>query len=413
MRSRSVAPLVLALACLLPARAQDGPAPAGDAPAGPAAATGWAGAWDTTFGRLDLEQEGARVRGAYPAGEVEGQVAGRRLTFRYTEADVAGEGWFELSPDGRTFAGRWRERGGDERAWKDWAGTRLPPPDRFDGLFETGYGPLRLEQVGAKLSGSYRWEGSAGTLDGAVEGGRATFRWVEGKGQGTGWFEVEGDALRGGWRAGSEGEFKPWEGTRRRGAPGARWLFVLEAHWEHTLEEPEYAFGDMLAAYFRRQPQVQVRRRRFHDRVDLLRALEELPFLPGPVVLLVAAHGTEGKLAAGPDDVPASALAPALDRAPNVTLLHFSSCDMLTGPEAGKLRAGLTRREALPVSGYATAVDWSASALLEMLYLDLVLGRGYAPGKAAAVVRRELRFAGDAAQEGSPLGAARFRFLGD
>ena len=79
------------------------------------------------------------------------------------------------------------------------------------------------------------------------------------------------------------------------------------------------------------------------------------------------------------------------------------------GDALARLRKPLAGRK-LPLSGYATAVDWSASAALEFLYFDLVLGRGFAPARAAAVVRKELACAGDEGAQGSPFGGLKFRF---
>ena len=64
-----------------------------------------------------------------------------------------------------------------------------------------------------------------------------------------------------------------------------------------------------------------------------------------------------------------------------------------------------------PVSGYATSVDWGASALLEFTYLDLILNRGMAPAEAAAKLPLLIRYAGDSAPRGSPYPAAGFRFF--
>lgn len=396
----ALTPIVLALAVSLPAaaRAQEAP-PAVD----------WSGAWGTRYGRLVLTQTGAQVEGSYGGGgALHGTVAGRRLTFRYEEPTARGEGWFELAPGGERFAGKWREA--ESEVWRDWAGERLPPPQPFTGLFRTRLGPLRLVQDGARVRGTYRSAGGPGTVEGTVEGAKLTFRWAEAQASGDGWFEVDGDALDGGWRIQAEQPWRPWRG-RRLTEGGVRWLYVVEAQWETSLAQREYAFGSMLREFFRRYPRIEVRHRRFHDRADLERELAELPFLPGSVVLVVASHGTAGQLVAADGSIEAAAVGRAVDAAPNVELVHFSACEMLVDGVADRVRAALKHRGPVPISGYASSVDWSASALLEMLYLDLVLGRGKTPAEAAAVVRSELRFAGDVPTEGSPLGAARFRFV--
>jgi len=63
------------------------------------------------------------------------------------------------------------------------------------------------------------------------------------------------------------------------------------------------------------------------------------------------------------------------------------------------------------VSGYATSVDWGASALLEFTYLDLILNRGMDPAQAAAKLPVVVPYAGDQAPAASPYPAAGFRFL--
>lgn len=378
----------------------------------PARVADFAGRWSTAFGELTLTQEGPAVEGVYAgAGRLRGRVSGRRLEFRYRDASGRGQGWFELALGGQAFTGKWRADGGD--AWEVWDGERLAPPPTLHGLFRTEHGPVRLVRSGDAVRGVYRYDGNPGTLEGTVTGGKLSFRWREGAAEGEGWFEQAGPALSGGWRAASEvaagGEWHPWRGQHE--APdGRRWLLVLEAHWEQDLSEPEYAFGAMLRAYFSRFPQVEVRHRRVHDRADLERALGELPFVPGPSLLVISGHGEQGELVAGADLVAPDPVGAALALAPDVLLVHFSACEMMVGDVARRLRAA-AGPSAPPISGYAVPVDWSASAVLEILYFDLVLGRGLSPREAARVVQAELRFAGDGATRGSPLGAARFRLV--
>ena len=165
----------------------------------------------------------------------------------------------------------------------------------------------------------------------------------------------------------------------------------------------------MLRTYFERIPSIRVRHRRLADRNDYLRASSELSFLAEPTVVWLSGHGSAGRLAVegggvGADDVAATLLA-----AENVFLVHFSSCEMLVPGVTDTIRAALPPGRDVPVSGYGVPVDWGGSAVLEILYLDLVLGRGMSPRQAARVVLDELRFAGENATTGSPLGALHFR----
>lgn len=97
----------------------------GERPAA-AAEPGFAGLWDTRFGRLRLRQDGARVAGlySYGAGTLEGTVEGGVLRFRYKDSG-AGEGEFRLAEGGRALAGRWQAK--DEPGWKEWTGARVEP----------------------------------------------------------------------------------------------------------------------------------------------------------------------------------------------------------------------------------------------------------------------------------------------
>ena len=42
-----------------------------------------------------------------------------------------------------------------------------------------------------------------------------------------------------------------------------------------------------------------------------------------------------------------------------------------------------------PISGYTTAVNWGASAILEFTYLDLIFSKGLSPAAAADQVVQE------------------------
>ena len=90
------------------------------------AATGFAGLWTTTYGRMRLTEKGGRVHGIYGPGglsTIEGKREGNRLTFRYREPEAAGAAWFELAADGRSFRGKWKQDG--KEGWSDWTGSRV------------------------------------------------------------------------------------------------------------------------------------------------------------------------------------------------------------------------------------------------------------------------------------------------
>lgn len=75
-------------------------------------AVNWTGVWDSRWrdggALLFLEQDGQRVSGVYPTldGVVEGRIEGRRLAGEWRDPGGAGSFTFTLSPDGRSFMGR-------------------------------------------------------------------------------------------------------------------------------------------------------------------------------------------------------------------------------------------------------------------------------------------------------------------
>src|SRR5262249_13296296 len=94
----------------------------------PAPAAGFAGLWQTTYGRMRLTEAGGRVQGIYGPGgasTIDGKLEGKKLVFRYKEPRAAGEGWFELAADGKGFTGKWKEEG--RGGWADWRGRRVDP----------------------------------------------------------------------------------------------------------------------------------------------------------------------------------------------------------------------------------------------------------------------------------------------
>lgn len=79
---------------------------------------------------------------------------------------------------------------------------------------------------------------------------------------------------------------------------------------------------------------------------------------------------------------------------------------MMVGDAPEELRDAAGRP--LAVSGYAVAVDWSANAVLEFLYFDLVVGQRKSPADAVRIVRSKIAFAGEG--EGG-LDGLRFRLV--
>ena len=189
------------------------------------------------------------------------------------------------------------------------------------------------------------------------------------------------------------------------------WLLVLEAHWQRSIADEEYAFGRMLGEFFARYGQIAVRHRFFDDEAGLERWCRELLYFPEPAVVVVASHGTPEGLNVGGRTINSRLVIDYLRHAENLKLLHFSACLVLKEDEPGDFAKRIQRAAPFPISGYTTSVDWGGSAVLEFNYLDMILGKGLPPAEAAAQLVKLIRFAGDESSPGSPYAPAGFRFF--
>jgi hypothetical protein len=368
----------------------------------------FSGRWFTTFGPMELAQDGNKVRGFYSMQQsscpIEGSIRDGKFHFTYKEPKAEGEGWFELVRHGR-FAGEWRATGTPN--WAVWVGQR-----EFEGVWESSFGLLRLVQEPERVLGFYEGVGPCG-LEGKLEENRLSFRYYEPRAQGEGHFELARDTISfdGEWRADGAQQSAPWQGRRLAAVPGLIWLVVIEAHWQRSYFEKEYAFGYMLREFFSRLPHVNVRQRFFEDEAGLERWCRELMYLPEPVAVVFASHGTADGLTVHGQPFNIAGLVDSLRYADNILLLHFSSCLMMQDGKAGELARALQEAVRFPISGYDRSVDWAASALIEFHYLDMVLGRGLSPATAAEAVVRLISYAGDKELPDSPYPAAGFRIL--
>lgn len=280
----------------------------------------------------------------------------------------------------------------------------------FEGLFETPEGRIRFRRVATGIAGTYVDDGADGQLSGRVENGRLVLGWQGEETRGEGWIELDenGETFTGGWRATGEKDWHAWAGERIVPDSEFRWLVVLESDWEQELDAPDYAFGEMLEAYFRSNPMVGVRHRRFDNRASLEALLRQVAYLPEPVFLVIAGHGEGGHLKVGRDRIPAKSVGEMLRDVPNVFALHLAACEIMIGGAGEALEDGLAERR-IPVSGYGESVDWLGGALIDLLYLDLVLNRDMAPTEAARIVSAQIAFARSGDGADSPLGAAGFQ----
>lgn len=390
---------VLLIAFLIPPRAS-------------AAERSFTGDWSTTYGPMTLSESSGAVRGSYiNEGEVctvEGKLKNGALEFVYREPEMSGTGVFRLNEGGLGFTGELGVPG--SAGTVPWIGTRRWAPqtgETFAGLWETGFGRMRLRHEGDRIVGSYAFAG--GALEGRLVDGVFKFRYKDNK-EGDGEFRLVrgGRAFTGRWRPDGGREWKDWNGFRADPVPGLKWLVVLESRWESSLGADEYTYGEMLKSFFTRTPDVRVRQRFYTDRASLAKWIREASFLAEPVVLYFSGHGSVEGLVTDGEPAGAAEIAAALQDAGNVRLVHFGSCDIMNGGVPSELQRLTGAR--FPVSGFAQPVDWAASAVTDFMYLDLILSRDMTPARAAAELVRLMPFAAKKSAKNSYDGVS-FRFV--
>ena len=297
---------------------------------------------------------------------------------------------------------------------------RVSAADGFDGVWRTSYGTLRIRSSAERVLGHYDYDGGA-DIEGRIVNGELAFVYTEADGtRGAGLFQLSEDGARfdGVWQADPEAHLAlddaalpRWSGERSVPVPGRTWLVVLEQHWEESLSEHEFSYGDMLRAFFQRLPEVEVRHRYFHDQHNLLRYCRELGGLSEPVVVYISSHGSPEGVGAGADNVDGRAIGEALRDVGDIALVHFGACSVMAGHVAEDLRAAAAPHAPFPISGFGVDADWSGSAIVDFTYLDLVLERGFEPADAVEQVRSMLSFASDESSEDDAIGAVDLRIL--
>jgi hypothetical protein len=382
-----------------------------------AEAKGFSGQWETAYGLMTLEQIDDSVSGHYILDgarcSIEGKARNRRLEFKYREPNASGEGWFELNANGDQFSGSWRENGAS--VWMSWVGTRTKDLRKtFAGVWDTSFGRMRLlENDDGEVRGVYALDGVS-TLQGKKDNDRLALRYHEKNVSGEARFQLkdEGSMFEGEWRADGQEEWQKWTGRRLPSTPGRVWLVVIEARWEKSLDDKEFALGEMLKSFFNRTPNVEVRHRFFTDAASLQRWLKEVAYFPEPTVVTVASHGSNDGLGVDGTTISANTVAEGLKYAANLKALHFSSCSVMKdnfGKEVFKALADAGIKTA--VSGYQNPVDWAASALFEMTYLELLLSRGMNAPEASATALSMFPIAGKAPIKNVPILPGGFEIL--
>ncbi|MEM7315486.1 MAG: hypothetical protein AAF497_20275 [Planctomycetota bacterium] len=357
----------------------------------------FAGKWRTTYGVMSLTVSDNQASGTYGLGTVTGTIEGSEFKFSYTEPNAAGEGVFTLSENGKSFTGKWKDNRGSR--WLPWTGERIVvQPLGFAGLWQSTYGPMRLGKTNDDISGNYLFNGQEGQLSGQLKGKRFIFRYVDKETEGAGWFELSDDKqrLNGKWRTDGDATWRNWKATRTVAQPNRIWLMILEADWETSLGESEYAFADMLESYFKMPSakHLDVRKRSFHDQKDLVKFCRRVKYLPGPVVLLISTHGTAKGITVGGETIGPKALARSLQGTDNLRLLHLSGCSMMSSNFPELVYNELPAAK-FPISGYKTSVAWDASAIGDFTYLSMLLIHGLEPSEAVEQAIRLSPYLGD------------------
>lgn len=272
----------------------------------------------------------------------------------------------------------------------------------FEGLWETCFGKMRLTVNDNQVEGCYSHE-SGSSISGEMVDGKFQFRYKEPGVEGEGYFILnqDGRSFSGQWREEGEKEWQPWKGCRSC-EDESEWLIIFEAHWEESLAEPEYAFGEMLRNFFKMAGghHVKVRHRFFHDPGDLVRFCGEVTFLPGSVVLLIATHGDDKGITVGDKSIGDKEIALGLKYASNVKLLHLSGCLMMKGDLPERIFSNL-QNPRFPITGYSREVEWASSAIADFTFLSMMLIDGMDPKAAVEETIRVSPFIGNKVQRGS------------
>jgi hypothetical protein len=368
----------------------------------------FAGRWITSFGPMELRQDGDAITGQYwyqghPC-QIEGSLQGERFVFRYEDSTGGGEGWFEHLSYGQ-IRGQYHLDGADQA--HPWQGER-----EWDGIWDTSFGRMRLMQDHDRIHGHYDGA-TAGTIEGHLDGTRFDFRYQEAGTHGAGSFELTEDALgfNGIWQPAGSTQQGLWRGVRVLPRTGITWLVVIEAHWQHSLADRDYSYGSMLKEIFARLSHVAVRQRFFNDEISLARWCREVVYFPEPTIVMIASHGTPQGISVHGRTINTKLVIDHLRNAPSVQLLHFSACLVMQEDEAGDFARRIETSVPFPISGYTTSVDWGGSALVEFNYLDMILGKHCTPEQAAALLPKLVTYAGDETPDGCPYVGVGFRFF--
>lgn len=173
--------------------------------------TGYAiGTYDTTYGMMELFQNGSMISGTYTGhtgtGTVEGLLEGNTVRGTWKDESAAGRITFVFTPGMQTFSGYWSYGGVEPRQGLGsgeggaWEGTRTGTPakqsqaiaqpvqssqtPRLLGSYDTTYGKMELSQSGNRISGTYTGHTGSGTVEGVLDGSTLRGTWKDESGNG-------------------------------------------------------------------------------------------------------------------------------------------------------------------------------------------------------------------------------------
>ena len=281
----------------------------------------------------------------------------------------------------------------------------------FKGLWDAFCGMMRLNLDGQKITGAYSSDDNSSIL-GTQKRNRVDFRYKEGNGtEGEGVFVLseDGKSFTGKWRQDASQKWKAWNGPRVAPQAGKSCLIVLEANWVTSLNEKDYSFGDVLKVYFNRFKNVEVRHRYFTGVKSLEKWLWQSQFIAEPVYLSISTHGTKKGVSVNSEVIDQEVFIKEIKSAPNIKLLHFAACLIMEGEVPQKILASKPIAR-FPISGYTTSVDWTQSAVLEILYFSLIFENKMSPVKAVEQVKKNFP-SGNSKVKGSVFQNAGFKIL--
>ncbi len=198
--------------------------------------TGYAiGTYDTTYGMMELFQNGSMISGTYTGhtgtGTVEGLLDGNTLRGTWRDEDANGRIAFVFNPDMSKFSGYWSYNNLEPKAGSGdtWVGNRtgsaskmvasqpVQTPLQVGGTYETGYGNMQLHQNGNKVSGTYKSYTGDGSVEGTLQGNVLIGTWKDSRSSGQIRFVFSEDerAFAGFWSYGSAVPNQDrWDGYR-------------------------------------------------------------------------------------------------------------------------------------------------------------------------------------------------------